>query len=101
MLQAAVSGCFDYTKITPFYELRLSLVLRELQRMNVVRLAENAALHCAILASTSSGENRSTNMQRLDHNMGVMSLYLRQKDPNDDTEDNDPVLREWKKRNAN
>lgn len=100
MLQAAVTGCFDFTEVTPLYYTKLALVLRELRRMNVTRLAENAALHCAILASASSGETKSTNMKRLEHNMGIMSLYLRQRDLNAESEEDDPILKEWKKRNG-
>lgn len=100
MLQAAVTGCFDFTNVTPYYESRLELVLRELRRMNVVRMAENAALHCAVLASTAIGEGRKKNFDRLNHNMKILNLYLRQKNQSDDPEDDDPVLREWKKRNS-
>lgn len=100
MLQAAVTGCFDFSNVTPLYYTRLSIVLGELRRMNVTRLAENAALHCAILASASSGETRSTNMSRLEHNMGIMSLYLRQRNEQSESEDDDPILKEWKRRNG-
>lgn len=99
MLQAAVTGCFDFTKVTPYYDLRLKLVLQELRRMNVMRMAENAGLHCAVLASTATGEGRSKNFDHLNHNMKILSLYLRQSDPNANSEDDDPVLREWKRRN--
>ena len=97
ILQAAVSGSFDFHQRTPEYSTRLDLTLQAVARQNVLQAVSHAALHFAIAAAGTSGESESKNAERaLNLRREVLRLLYIQLKP-DTTEQQ--LVELWKQQN--
>lgn len=76
ILQAAATGSFNFTNVGPMYFTRLRLVLDEMYRLNVAKVAALSALHCLISTVGADRESSEENYRRLQKNHGLFKKML-------------------------